>query len=125
MDYIINTPCGKIKGVKSKYEGVIAYKGIRYAAANRFEFPKLVTYWEGIYDATKYGNCSYQPRSFYNEEENLKKIFYYNEFRKGENYGIIQKRRRKRRAVLPAKYLERARAVTDRRHLIYMWRQKS
>ena len=86
MDYIIDTPCGKIKGVKSKYEGVVAYKGIRYATSNRFELPKLVTYWEGIYDATKYGNCSYQPRSFYNEEENLKKIFYYNEFRKGEVY---------------------------------------
>ena len=68
MDYIINTPCGQIKGVKSKYEGVVAYKGIRYATANRFELPKLVTYWDGIYDATKYGNCSYQPRSFYNEE---------------------------------------------------------
>ena len=86
MDYIINTPCGQIKGVKSKYEGVVAYKGIRYATANRFELPKMVTNYEGIYDATKYGHCSYQPRSLYNEEENLKKIFYYNEFRKGEVY---------------------------------------
>lgn len=86
MDYIINTPCGQIKGVKSKREGIIAYKGIRYATANRFELPKQVTSWEGIYDATEYGHCAYQARSFYNEEENLKKIFYYKEFRKGENY---------------------------------------
>ena len=86
MDYIINTPCGQVKGVKSKREGIIAYKGIRYATANRFEMPKQVTSWEGIYDATEYGHCAYQARSFYNEEENLKKIFYYNEFRKGGKY---------------------------------------
>ena len=86
MDYILNTPCGKIKGVKGNIDGVIAFKGIRYATAKRFEYPNEVTFWEGIYDASKYGNCCYQPRAFYNEEENIKKIFYYNEFRKGETY---------------------------------------
>ena len=86
MAHIVNTPCGKIQGVKSNVEGIIAFKGIRYANANRFEYPREVTSWDGVYDASKYGHCSYQPRSFYNEEENLKKIFYYNEFRKGENY---------------------------------------
>ena len=86
MEYLIQTPCGLIKGIKSNVEGVIAFKGIRYAVANRFEFPNEVTSWDGVYDASKYGNCSYQPRAFYNEEENLKKIFYYNEFRKGSQY---------------------------------------
>ncbi len=86
MDYLISTPCGQIQGTKGRTEGVIAFKGIRYATAGRWEYPKPVTGWEGIYDATAYGSCSYQPRSFYNEEENLKKIFYYNEFRKGEHY---------------------------------------
>jgi para-nitrobenzyl esterase len=85
MEYIVNTPCGKIKGIKVK-ENIIAYKGIRYAKANRFEYPTIVSKWDGVYDATEYGNCSYQPRSFYNEEENLKKVFYYNEFRKNEKY---------------------------------------
>ena len=85
MEYVIKTPCGMIKGSKVK-ENIIGYKGIRYATANRFEYPTLVTSWDGLYDATNYGNCSYQPRSFYNEEENLKKIFYYNEFRKNELY---------------------------------------
>ena len=86
MDYIVNTPCGQVKGVKGRVEGSAEYKGIRYANANRFEYPKQVTHWEGVYDASHYGACSYQPRAFYNEEENLKKIFYYNEFRKGETY---------------------------------------
>ena len=86
MEYIINTPCGSVRGTKSKHEGVVAYKGIRYATAGRFEYPQEVTSWEGIYDGTCYGACAYQPRSFYNEEDMPKKVFYYNEFRKGETY---------------------------------------
>ena len=83
---IIKTPCGEITGTAGRVAGMVAYKGIRYATAGRWEYPKQVTGWEGVYEATQYGNCSYQPRAFYNEEENLKKIFYYNEFRKGETY---------------------------------------
>ena len=86
MEYIINTPCGEIRGTSCRLPGVVAFKGIRYATAGRWEYPKLVAGWDGVYNATEYGNCSYQPRAFYNEEENLKKIFYYNEFRKGEKY---------------------------------------
>ena len=86
MEYIVNTPCGTVKGCAGRVPGTVSYKGIRYATAGRWEYPKLVIGWDGVYDATAYGACSYQPRAFYNEEENLKKIFYYNEFRKGESY---------------------------------------
>ena len=86
MEYLVNTPCGAVQGCEGRVPGTAAYKGIRYATAGRWEYPVEVTGWEGVYDATAYGACSYQPRAFYNEEENLKKIFYYNEFRKGENY---------------------------------------
>ena len=86
MEYIVNTPCGAVRGVASRVSGTVAFKGIRYATAGRWEYPKPVTHWDGIYDASAYGACCYQPRSFYNEEENLKKVFYYNEFRKGETY---------------------------------------
>jgi len=86
MDYIVSTPCGKLQGTAGRVPGTAAYKGIRYATAGRWEYPVPVTGWEGVYDATQYGHCSYQPRSFYNEEENLKKVFYYNEFRRGESY---------------------------------------
>ena len=86
MDYIISTPCGQLQGCPGRPPGVAAYKGIRYATAGRWEYPRQVTSWEGVYDATQYGNCSYQPRAFYNEEEVLEKAFYYNEFRKGETY---------------------------------------
>ena len=86
MDYIVNTPCGAVQGTAGKAPGTIAYKGIRYATAGRWEYPTQVTHWDGLYDATAYGACSYQPRSFYDEEQNKKKYFYYNEFRKGETY---------------------------------------
>lgn len=86
MEYIVNTPCGAVRGVPTRTEGIVAYKGIRYATAGRFEYPTEVTSWDGVYDATEYGACAYQPRSFYNEEEMPKKIFYYNEFRKGVTY---------------------------------------
>ena len=86
MDYIVSTPCGDVRGAAGRVAGTVAYKGIRYATAGRWEYPVEVTGWEGVYDAAQYGACSYQPRSFYNEEENQKKYFYYNEFRKGEIY---------------------------------------
>ena len=85
-NYTVNTPCGIVLGEKTHADGIIAYKGIRYATAGRFEYPKEVTHWDGVYDATSYGACAYQPRSFYNEEDMPKKIFYYNEFRKGATY---------------------------------------
>ncbi len=84
MEKIILTPCGEIKGTAS--DGVTDFKGIRYATAERWAYPEIVTEWEGVYDATAYGSCSYQPRAFYNEEENPGKVFYYNEFRRGEAY---------------------------------------
>lgn len=86
MEFLINTPCGPIRGCAGRVPGVTAYKGIRYATAGRWEYPKQVTSWEGVYDATEYGHCSYQPRAFYNEEEVPEKAFYYNEFRKGTSY---------------------------------------
>ena len=86
MDYIVNTPCGAVQGAAGRVPGTAAYKGIRYATAGRWEYPKQVTHWDGLYDATQYGSCSYQPRAFYDEEFNEKKYFYYNEFRKGESY---------------------------------------
>ncbi len=86
MERTINTPCGKIRGTAGRMPGVTAYKGIRYATAGRWEYPQVVKSWDGVYDATQYGTCSYQPRVFYDEALMPRKAFYYNEFRKGESY---------------------------------------
>lgn len=60
-----------------------SYKGIRYATAGLFEYPVLNDNWKEDYNPEKYGKCCYQERAFYDEKENPKKKFYYNEFRKG------------------------------------------
>lgn len=86
MSNTVMTTCGEIRGTTCQWDGVVAYKGIRYATAGRWEYPQIVTHWDGVYEATEYGNCSYQPRAFYNEEEVIEKVFYYNEFRKGATY---------------------------------------
>jgi len=86
MNYLVNTPCGPVQGGPGRVPGTAAYKGIRYATAGRWQYPAPVTEWQGVYDATRYGHCCYQPRAFYDEELNQKKYFYYNEFRKGEQY---------------------------------------
>ena len=86
MEHIIDTPCGRIKGIIDSKEDIISYKGIRYATSKRFEYPEIVTSWEGTYDAKEYGHCAYQARSFYDESLNPKKAFYFKEFRKGETY---------------------------------------
>lgn len=86
MSFERTTPCGVISGTVCQWPGIAAYKGIRYATAGRWEFPIPVTHWDGVYDATQYGACCYQPRAFYDEAAAPGKAFYYNEFRKGETY---------------------------------------
>ena len=86
MSFERTTSCGVISGTACQWPGVAAYKGIRYATAGRWEFPVPVTHWDGVYDATRYGACCYQPRAFYDEAAAPGKAFYYNEFRKGETY---------------------------------------
>ena len=81
MAYQIQTPCGPIQGTDCSLDGVIAYKGIRYAVAGRWEYPKVVAGWQGVYDATRFGSCCWQSDAFRTEEE-LQKGFYHNEFRK-------------------------------------------
>ncbi len=90
MKEIICCPCGAIRGTESRNEGVTAYKGIRYARAGRWEYPEMVRFWDGVYEANSYGSCSYQPRAFYDEEKMPEKAFYYNEFRRGESYSYSE-----------------------------------
>ena len=85
MENIIHTPCGDICGTDCQWSDVQAYKGICYATAKRWQYPKQITHWNGVYNEN-YGNCSYQPRAFYNEWQIPEKAFYYNEFRKDEVY---------------------------------------
>ena len=51
MNIQIETPCGRIQGTKSTDADVISFRGIRYAKAGRWEYPKTVERWDGIYNA--------------------------------------------------------------------------
>ena len=86
FDHLRRTPCGYIRGVAAKAPGVTAYKGIRYAEAGRWEYPRQVTRWNGIYDASEFGPCAMQDNAITPEWKNGRDQFYYHEFREGLDY---------------------------------------
>lgn len=64
LEHIRRTPRGYIRGVAAKTPGVTAYKSIRYAEAGRWEYPRQVTHWNGIYDASEFGPYAIQNNAF-------------------------------------------------------------
>lgn len=50
---VVQTKQGKVKGYL--YDGISIFKGIPYAAAERFHAPRPAKPWEGVLDATSYG----------------------------------------------------------------------
>ena len=67
---------GKVKGVQTATKGIIAYKGIPFAAPPvgdlRWKEPQPVIPWQGVKVADKYGDAASQvtwdPNSFYGKE---------------------------------------------------------
>lgn len=82
-DIILDTKCGKIKGTERTDD--IFFHGVRYATAERFEYPVPVTHWEGIYDATAQETDCPQYDTFRDESKDVGN-FYYDEFRKGSSF---------------------------------------
>lgn len=80
-----DTSMGALRGLVSG-EGVCEFRGIRYATAQRWAYPEPVERWDGIYDATKYGDCCIQPRTYKPEESRQPQPFYYREFREGMSF---------------------------------------
>ena len=78
----IKTSCGNIKGIDNN--DYVEFRGIKYANADRWEYPTQITSWYGTYDATEFGECSYQRRGF--EDDATCNAFYHKEFRKGMTF---------------------------------------
>lgn len=76
------TSCGEIEGLSFDHHN--EFRGIKYATANRWEYPTQVTSWQGVYDATEFGACAIQRRSY--EEDSEFNPFYYKEFREGKTF---------------------------------------
>ncbi|MBR4887720.1 MAG: carboxylesterase family protein [Clostridia bacterium] len=74
---IVQTACGPLQGVAST-DGITAFKGVRYATARRFAKPQPVTHWDGLYNATEFGDACSQARTYVPESS-----FYGHEFREG------------------------------------------
>ena len=73
------TPCGVVRGLAG--ERGLEFRSVRYAHAGRFQYPTLVTGWDGVYDATAFGPCCFQHRAF--EDDAKVNAFYHREFRQG------------------------------------------
>ena len=86
MYKVIETPCGKVRGIVEN--NIAKFKGIRYAIAERWKYPTLVTKWDGIIDAFNYGPSCYQKRAF--EDESIANSFYYKEYREGLKYSYSE-----------------------------------
>ncbi|MCD7723008.1 MAG: carboxylesterase family protein [Clostridiales bacterium] len=83
MNYIeLETPCGAIRGID--HASYAEFRGIEYAKAGRFEYPVQTSAWAGVYDATSFGDCSYQHRAF--EDDSKVNAFYHKEFRQGLSF---------------------------------------
>lgn len=78
----ITTPCGAIKGIEN--ENYCEFRGIKYAEAKRWEYPVITEKWDGVYDATQFGACSFQKRGF--EDDAVCNAFYHKEFREGKTF---------------------------------------
>src|SRR6187401_2132565 len=67
---------GQVKGVETPTKGIIAYKGIPFAAPPfgklRWRAPQPVMTWKGVKTADKYGSAAMQitwdPQSLYGKE---------------------------------------------------------
>lgn len=80
---LTQTPCGPVMGLSDGRQR--SFLGIRYAVAQRWKYPQVVQKWEGVWDATQFGNCAFQSRAF-RPEQKAENHFYYDEFRKGMQF---------------------------------------
>ena len=55
----VTTPLGTLRGVRE--DGLVRFRGVRFATAGRFEPPRPVTPWEGVRDALAEGAMCPQP----------------------------------------------------------------
>ena len=69
----IETPCGIVKGIRE--DQINKFLGIRYGTAGRWEYPREVTSWEGVYSALHFGAAPVQKRAFLHEETREKEFF--------------------------------------------------
>ena len=76
----IHSPMIHVTGIET--EGCRQFLGIPYARATRFRYALMIETYEGVVDASSFGNSCPQYRQFYPQLDNPERLFYYREFRK-------------------------------------------
>ena len=79
---VVKTSMGDIRC--REYEDRLEFRGIKYATAGRWQYPKVIEKWNGVLDATEYGPCCPQERGFTVDAETAP--FFYKEFRENQTF---------------------------------------
>lgn len=87
MEYSVINADG-VSYIGERIAGGSVFRGIKYATAARFELPKTVVP-AGNVDATRFGDCCPQKRTYF-DEKFAKNTFYYDEFRRGSEFGYSE-----------------------------------
>jgi len=84
----LNTPCGEIHGLRQ--DDCLAFLGVKFANAERWEDPVVVKQWDGVYDATKEGPACLQHGGFYPVIQGNFNDFYYNQNKEKKVYAYSE-----------------------------------
>ena len=74
---VVNTAMGSVRGIRR--DGYLEFRGIPYAAAERWELAVAVNGWEGVYNATRWGDRCAQHKGFYGTADSVVSQFYEDE----------------------------------------------
>ena len=78
------TPLGAIRGLDNGK--CLAFLGVPFGRAGRFEYAQLVESWEGVLDATRFGPGCPQNRAVHEHLEDPVRRFYKKEYREGSEF---------------------------------------
>ena len=73
----LDTACGQIQGIQR--EGYQEFRGVPYATAERWKQAEQVTQWDGVYDATVWGDACTQFLGVYHMADSTVSQFYLDE----------------------------------------------
>lgn len=71
---VLETALGAVRGIQR--EGYWEFRGIPYATVERWEQAVQLTGWEGVYDATRWGDRCAQYKGFYGTADSVVSQFY-------------------------------------------------
>ena len=74
---VLQTAVGAVRGIRR--EGYLEFRGVPYATAERWEQAVPVTAWEGVHDATRWGDRCAQHKGFYGTADTVVSQFYEDE----------------------------------------------